>query len=162
MALISSNTAIVAAACTFGGPAACIVGIVGACLTNFYLAYKSTAGADSGSPFRRHLEGVEANIHELFLPAGSVTLLDKLKANIVEGQWASIGNTTVNGRYHDIHFHRQGSTFGIKAIQSNSVVTHKRDDSDDESGFVGTYFWEDNNQQAYVTPSAKTFYVSMC
>lgn len=146
LAVITSNTAIATAACTVAALPACILAAVFACLTNFYLAYKASAPADPG-PARR-IEGVQSDIHPLYLPSNSETMLDKLRTHTIEGQWTHFGNTTVYGIQHDMQFQRQGSQLGIKAIPRTQGLKSKRDDVDDDGGIVNTYFWEDNNQQA--------------
>lgn len=146
LAIISSNTAIATAACTVAALPACIVAAVFACLTNFYLAYKASTPADPGP--QRRIEGVESDIHSLYLPSKSENMLDKLRTHTIENQWTHFGNTTVYGIHHDMQFQRQGSKLGIKAIPRIQDLKSKRDDVDDDGGIVTTYFWEDNNQQA--------------
>lgn len=46
---------------------------------------------------------------------------------------------------------------GVRAVQSTAGTKYKRDDIDDDGGFVADYFWEDNNQQAFVFPNLFVF-----
>lgn len=146
LAVIASNTALAGGICALGIVAACITLAVVAVLTNFYLIYATIGTSDS--PVRRDVSEITAQVHEFWKPTESISTLAKLKANTNEGVWVSIGNTTINGTFHDVHFQQLGSMLGVKAIQSTTGMKERRDDADDEGGFVAAYFWEDNNQQA--------------
>ncbi|KAH6703205.1 hypothetical protein BKA61DRAFT_581778 [Leptodontidium sp. MPI-SDFR-AT-0119] len=153
LAVITSNTALAGGLCVIGVIPACIVGAAVAAITNFYLVYAALGVTDS--PVRRDIAGVTPNIHELWLPSESSSTLSKLKANATDGVWTSIGNTTVNGIFHEVHFRQLGPMLGVKVIQSTAGAKDRRDDTDDDGGYVAAYFWEDNNQQAFVSPNSQ-------
>ncbi|ESZ96047.1 hypothetical protein SBOR_3524 [Sclerotinia borealis F-4128] len=147
LAVIASNVALAGGLCAIGVIPACITGAAIAALTNFYLVY-ATMGTSNG-PARRDIAGITANIHDLWLPSESSSTVFKLKTNTIDGVWTPIGNTTINGLYHEVHFRQLGSMLGVKAIQSAAGAKNRRDDAADDGGYVAAYFWEDNNQQAW-------------
>jgi hypothetical protein len=151
MAVIASNTAIVGGLCAIGVVPACITGAILAVLTNFYLVYATTGTTDS--PNKRAAEGYNGSaipmIDAAWAADESCSILCKLKSGAAQNEWIAIGNTTVNGVFHDVLFQHSGNQMGIKAIQRfPGSSLGKRDDIDDDGGYVAAYFWEDNNQQA--------------
>lgn len=143
---LATMSAIVGAAC-LGGPVSCAIGAVMGSLTTFYTIYKAFAAADKpASPAVRSIDGVEAHVHDLYLPSAEhPTVLDKINQHAVEGQWLTFGNTSINGVTRDMHFMRQGSMLAARSVPRQA---NKRDDSSDDNGVVATYFWEDNDQKA--------------
>ncbi|OAA72860.1 hypothetical protein LEL_08644 [Akanthomyces lecanii RCEF 1005] len=148
LAVLTHNAAVTTAACTFGGPIVCGITAVAAVLTAFYTLFHPTAGPDPGPPARRTIDAISSNIHQSFLPVQSLSTLDILKSSGDEGDWVEYGNATVNDIHHALQFRKSGSMLAVKAVPG-APSNFKRDDFDDSGGIVATYFWEDNNQQAW-------------
>jgi len=144
MGVITSNTAIAGAACTFGGPFVCGGAVILAVISNFFVFYLSRS-----TPRKRDIDSVF--YHEPYIPTANCGLGCKLDAaGLLERQWYPIGNMTTNGIYHDIHHWRSGNIRGLRAYQGGFNSVHlKRTDEDSDGGFVGDYYWISPNENAY-------------
>lgn len=71
----------------------------------------------------------------------------QLRANSAHATWTSVGNVTVDGVVHNLHFSHNGKILRLRSVQGVSGNL-KRDDVDDDGRVVAAYFWEDDNQTA--------------
>lgn len=154
IAVLYTNAQIVQGVCTAtaatgpGGVAVCGVVAIAAVLTSFFSLFRASSGPAGDSPVRS-LTAPSFIIHDALLPAEACDAICQFKANAANtNTWASIGNTTVDGMFHDIHFSQNGKILGLRAVPSASSGNTKRDDTYDDNGVVATYFWQDDHQTA--------------
>lgn len=159
MATIASNTAIVGAACSYGGPWVCGATAITVVLGNFFTQFYARSGPTPNSLVpagwkRDSSDFVVSTVHENWLPTGSCsTVACQLQTFAPHGAWTHFGNATLNSVHHDLHFHQNGDVKGLRAVQRSSSSNGKRDDYSDKGGIVATYFWKNNHRQAYVADS---------
>lgn len=153
IAVLYTNAQIVQGVCTAtaatgpGGVAVCGVVAIAAVLTSFFSLFRASSGPAGDSPVRS-LTAPSFTIHDALLPADACDTICQFKANAANATfWASVGNTTVDGIFHDIHFSQNGKILGLRAVPSPSGNT-KRDDTYDDNGVVAAYFWQDDHQTA--------------
>ncbi len=132
---------------------AAILGAAIFCGLAAVLAVVSTAlqlKFDSYNPNQgRSVQEALVNIHAEYLPTKSCNTLCRVRSAVDSENWRSIGNTTANGVFHDIHFLHNAGALGIRAIP-RSTGAKKRDDTEDVNGLVAAYFWKDKNKSALV------------
>ncbi|KAH9947045.1 hypothetical protein B0H21DRAFT_708767 [Amylocystis lapponica] len=133
------------AVCTNAGPIAC--GVVGAAAVFgiFFAAWYS----------RRDLDGPLIDINTEYPAISGCGTTCRLKFEAEEGPWRSIGNVTVDGIFHDLHYRRNGSFSGLRSIQRGPVDQlskrqsfHNGEDNND-GGMVVDYYYLDENETAY-------------
>ncbi|KAH9947036.1 hypothetical protein B0H21DRAFT_708759 [Amylocystis lapponica] len=133
------------AVCTNGGAIAC--GVVGAIAVFgvFFTAWYS----------RRDLDGPLIDINTEYPAISGCGTTCRLKFEAEEGPWRSIGNVTVNGIFHDLHYQRNGSFSGLRSIQHGPVDQmnkrqsfHNGEDNND-GGMVVDYYFVDESEKAY-------------
>lgn len=143
IAAFSTAAAITATVCKTPGvpPIACIgfgaVTVIGA----FFAAFSPSG--------RREFDDVIFNTD--YEPVLGCGLRCRLHIEAPEGDWRVIGNSTVHGVFHSLHYRRQGSISGFRSIEhgpiSNIGVVSRAEGG--EGGVVVDYNWRSLNQQAY-------------
>lgn len=143
IAAFSTAAAITATICKTPGipPIACIgfgaVTVIGA----FFAAFSPSG--------RRELD--EVIFHTDYAPALGCGLRCRLHTEAPEGDWRVIGNATVQGVFHSLHYRRQGSISGFRSIEHGPIsatgVVSRAEGG--EGGVVVDYNWRSLNQQAY-------------
>lgn len=122
-------------------PIACIgfgaVSVIGA----FFAAFE---------PFgRRELD--EVIFHIDYAPVLGCSLRCRLRSEAPEGDWRVIGNVTVQGIFHSLHYQRQGSISGFRSIEHGPIsaagVVSRAEGG--EGGVVVDYNWRSLSEQAY-------------
>jgi hypothetical protein len=146
MSLIAANTSLAVALCTGSGPIGCAVAVAVACMANFFTAWFSNSlSAASGTGDR----APAVNLHAAYISTEDCSFrcqFDKQNEGVA---WAEIGNTTTaDGIYHTMYHYISGHIRGIRAVQAPQRL-NKRQDQYDEGGFVGNYYWTDNQQTEY-------------
>ncbi|KAH9947044.1 hypothetical protein B0H21DRAFT_369780 [Amylocystis lapponica] len=133
------------AVCSTGGPIAC--GVVGAAAVFgvFFAAWYS----------RRDLDGPLIDINTEYPAISGCGTACRLKFEAEEGPWRSIGNATVNGIFHDLHYQRNGSFSGLRSIQHGPVdqmskrQSFQNGEDNNDGGMVVDYYFYDENETAY-------------
>ncbi|KAH9947050.1 hypothetical protein B0H21DRAFT_883369 [Amylocystis lapponica] len=133
------------AVCGSGNALACgVVGTV-AVFGVFFTAWLS----------RRDLDGPLIDVNTEYPAISGCGTACRLKFEAEEGPWRSIGNVTVNGIFHDLHYQRNGSFSGLRSIQHGPVDQmskrqglHNGEDNND-GGMVVDYYFVDENESAY-------------
>jgi hypothetical protein len=151
IAAITSNVAVAGAACLFGGPWTCIAIGSLALLHAFYATYLATNTGPANDGGARSLGGVVLKIDAAVAPASSCGLKCKLESLEFEGgkEWSSIGNVTVDGIYHDLHYSRSSDIHGLRVHQTSGSDSNGKRNEEDEGGFVIDYYWNAPNVAAY-------------
>ena len=92
---------------------------------------------------------VSSNVwNTIYLPTAEQSAVQQLHTLEPEGDWRSIGNATIDGIFHDLHYRRNGSVAGLRAMQYPSHGLSTRSE-DDFGGVVVDYHWNDANRAAY-------------
>lgn len=154
VAVIYSNAQIVSGVCAAtaatgpGGVAVCGVVAITAILTSFFALFRASSGpAGDDSPVRS-IAAPSFIMHDLLLPTGGCDTVCQLKANAASTtSWAAVGNITVDGIFHDVHFSQNGQVLGLRAVQA-ADSNARRDDTYDDNGVVAAYFWQDDHETA--------------
>lgn len=148
MAAFSANAAIAVAACTLGGPYACISVGITAIIASFFEFWKFSSTSGPIMPLSGS-RGTLTLVHPQWQPTAECTIGCQLKAGVEEDTWTHFANVTVKGAAHTMHYYRSGAINGIKAVLiTNSSTAAKRADADGEDGIVSTYWWTDGNENA--------------
>ena len=137
VAAIGASAHITKAVCKSGTVAGCVAAGVTALLGNFFLAFKAFGKRDSTDHW--------------ILDYPSLTgysTIHQLHDNEPEGGWRLIGNATVQGLFHDLHYYRNGSIAGLRALPYKTNGLSKRLEKD-YGGVVVDYHWNDGNHVAY-------------
>jgi hypothetical protein len=130
--------------CTFSGPIGCLAAGVVAVFGIFFTIYRLTSRTDLAHTF--HLE-----TDYPALPGCGVRC--RLNKEVPEGDWSMVGNATVNGLFHTMHFKKNGTISGVRSIQHGPVSStsgiQARQQQDNDGGVVVDYYWFNNNENAY-------------
>lgn len=159
-------TKITGLVCTSGDALACVTKGLSAVLGTYFLAYKASKTR------KRDLDDLDGG--DLFSldypPLAGYPIRYRLQDELDDAcDWTLIGNATIGNTLHTIHFARNGSVSGIRAISRGNIlpsslntivntftenittiasILQKRAE-DDEGGIVVDYFWRNSNEQAY-------------
>lgn len=149
LAAFTTNVAITTEVCKLGNPYLCVGTAVLGIISTFFLAYKFISNGPV-MELRTNAGNVLTLTDARWQAAAGCGIGCQLKAGAALDAWTHFGNMTVNDIQHTMHFYRSGTINGIRAIPvgGSGVAGSKRSDSDDESGIVATYFWDDNNESA--------------
>lgn len=155
VAVLYTNAQIVSSVCAAtaatgpAGVAVCGVTAVTAVIVSFFTLWRASSGpAGTPNPVRSIEAAPGMLLHSAFLPKDACGTVCQLKANTPHATWTAIGNVTIDGVHHDVHFSQKGQVLGIRAVTGAAGGIAKRDDYDDDNGIVATYFWEDDSETA--------------
>ena len=124
--------------CEKAGPIACVTTAVIAVIGVFFLAYKT-----SGKREWEHVFMLD------YPPMAGVSTRFRLENEAPEGDWRLIGNATVHGVFHAIHYKRNGTLNGLRSIQFGSVKSASKRAEDNDGGVVVDYNWNSISETAY-------------
>lgn len=116
-------------------------------LISFFALFRASSGPPGTANPVQSIEAPAMLIHTTFLPTAACDTVCQLRANSAHATWTSVGNVTVDGVVHNLHFSHNGKILGLRSVQGVSGNS-KRDDVDDDGGVVAAYFWENDSQTA--------------
>ncbi|KAF8591156.1 hypothetical protein K439DRAFT_1063437 [Ramaria rubella] len=136
----STAVAVTAVTCATGQPPpVCIAGAVAAVFTIFFSIFEASGKRDT--PSYVLLTDYPPNI-------GCGTIC-RLGSEAPEGGWRPIGNYTANGVFHSLHYKRNGTLSGIRAVEHGSPNPNGKRAEDNDGGVVVDYHWDADQVQAY-------------
>lgn len=148
---LSSNAAIAVAACTYGGPYACISVGVGAVIASFLELWLFSSNGPLLPPAAAGPARTLPLIDARWQQSAGCSIGCQLRAGVQEGTWTHFANATVGDAVHTMHYYRAGTVNGLKAVpvaHAGAPGAARRSDADDVSGIVTTYFWTDGVENA--------------
>ncbi|KAI1420683.1 hypothetical protein F5Y12DRAFT_105966 [Xylaria sp. FL1777] len=158
LAVLYTNVKIVETVCAasiaIGGPlglAVCAGTAILALIISFFAIFRPSSGraglTEVASLVRRIDETPRMLIHRDFSETDDCDKICQFKANMPHKTWTTIGNITVDGMDHDVHFSHNGRALGIRTMKSPVAGNSKRDDPVHD--VVATYYWDDQNERAF-------------
>ena len=82
-------------------------------------------------------------------PVAGVGTRYRLEHEAPEGDWRPIGNATIDGVFHAIHYKRNGTLNGLRSVQYGSAEDFVKRAEDDYGGVVVDYNWNSLSEAAY-------------
>lgn len=135
--VLDSAVSITQAVCTTGGPLACAATGLSALFGIFFLGYLAVSSRDTAFI-----------INLAHPPLPDCDAVCRLQNEEPEGDWRMIGNATLTGVFHEIHYRRSGNYTGLRAIQMSNGGLGRREEKN-SGGVVIDYNWNTNNHANY-------------
>ena len=124
--------------CNKAGATTCVVTALAACIGIYFTLYKM-----QGRELTDYIYHVD------YPPVPGCGSRCRLELEAPEGGWRLIGNATVNGIFHTLHYKREGSYNGLRSIQYGSEEEFAKRAEDNYGGVVVDYNWLSLSEQAY-------------
>ncbi|GJE90481.1 hypothetical protein PsYK624_066180 [Phanerochaete sordida] len=145
LAILAKNAYVINATCSSGNVVTCAIGVTYSFFTFFFTVFRlhdrTESLSDDGNPFFA------------IAPAPGKSLRRRLMTELAEGEWHYVGHVHHTGINHTVHYFNHGS--GIHQLRARTVpfwdaaVVEKRLDEDNDGGFVGDYYWNNDNEGPY-------------